>query len=217
MMNINNHNKIEWNSPEVLMQLVKNIEAPLTSIIKANSHFTKKTKNFSKENTNNVIFSNSQEIKNIIDEILKKVNVDLEVQPLIFDIYNSNERVQSMCKKVIDPSKISKSDTKWLKKMENEVYDKITQKDINLYDLSFKLAVSERQLHRKINTLLHLTPNKYVRILKLYKAKQIIDDYLFDSVSQVSYAVGYYDPHYFSKLFTRQYDATPKELLSELR
>ena len=54
--------------------------------------------------------------------------------------------------------------------------------------------------------------------VKVYGAGELVPGFeVFDSVSQVSYAVGYYDPHYFSKLFTRQYDATPKELLSELR
>ena len=79
------------------------------------------------------------------------------------------------------------------------------------------MAVSERQLHRKIKNLLHLTPNKYIRVLRLYKAKQCIDDYLYDTISQISYAVGYYDTHYFSKIFKQQYNMSPKELLNARR
>ena len=59
--------------------------------------------------------------------------------------------------------------------------------------------------------------HKYIRILRLHKAKQYIDDYLYDTISQISYAVGYYDTHYFSKLFRQQYNMSPKELLNARR
>ena len=204
--------KTDWNSSEALLQIVKNIEAPLTNIIEASDRFSK-LNTMSINKSKDVIFSNSKEIKMLIDEIIKKTQGYVEEVPLIFDIYNTNISVQSMCREAINPRTISKQDTSWLLKMEDEVYKKIEQKDLNLYDLSFKLAVSERQLHRKIKHLVHLTPNKYIRVLKLHKAKQLIDDYLYNTISQVSYAVGYYDTHYFSKLFNQQYGIFPKELL----
>jgi AraC-like DNA-binding protein len=172
----------------------------------------------SKNKSNNIIFSNSEEIKKLLDEVIemtKEIDKTKE-EPIIFKIYNSNERVQSMCKEKINPKIISKQDASWLLKIEDEVYKNIDHKDLNLCDLSYNLSVSERQLHRKIKNLLHLTPNKYIRILRLYKAKQYIDSYLYDTISQISYAVGYYDTYYFSKLFNQQYGVSPKELLNNL-
>lgn len=210
-MNLENINSIDLNSSDVLIQLIKEIKTPLESIIEAN----KKTINTN--NTNDIIFTSSQEIADLIEEVVKLANggKNNENIPLIYQIYHANERVQSMCKNEINPSKISKQDTLWLMEMENEVYRNIKHKDLNLYDLSYKMSVSERQLHRKIKSLLHLTPNKYIRILRLHKAKQFIDDYIYDTISQISYAVGYYDTHYFSKLFNQQYGIFPKKLLKE--
>jgi len=214
-MNLDNKKIVDWSSPDVLMQLIKNIEAPLTSIIQAsNSHPNSDRLNITENQPSQIIFSNSQEIKKLIDEVVKTVNGGRIEDPIIFRIYNSNERVQTMCKEEINPKRISKQDTSWLKQMENEVYKNIKHKDLNLYDLSYSLSVSERQLHRKTKNLVYLTPNKYIRVLKLYKAKQLIDDYLYDTISQISYAVGYYDTHYFSKLFSQQYGVSPKELLN---
>jgi AraC-like DNA-binding protein len=79
------------------------------------------------------------------------------------------------------------------------------------------MAVSERQLHRKIVNLVCLTPNKYIRILRLHKAKQMIDNYIQRSISQIAYAVGYNDVHYFSTLFLSQYNVSPKDLLNSMR
>jgi AraC-like DNA-binding protein len=196
---------------DVLLKLLKDIESPLTSIIEEfNKSEDKETKEVAK---NQLIFTHSLEIKRIVDEVVKKANGTTFEDLVFFKVYNSNERVQSMCKEELNTNKISKQDISWLQKMEQEIHRNIRHKDLNLYDLSFKLSVSERQLHRKIKNLVKLTPNKYIRILKLHKAKSLIDSYLYDTVSQISYAVGYYDTHYFSKLFNQQYGMYPKELL----
>jgi AraC-like DNA-binding protein len=213
-MNLENRNDL--NSSDVLIQLVQEIKAPLESIIEANKKLTTTVDyQFDKNNTNDIIFNSSKEIASLIEEVVKLANAGkaIEKAPLIYQIYYTNERVQSMCKKEINPNKISQQDASWLMEMENQVYKNIKHKDLNLFDLSYNMAVSERQLHRKIKSLLHLTPNKYIRILRLHKAKQFIDDYIYDTISQISYAVGYHDTHYFSKLFNQQYGVFPKELL----
>ena len=213
-------NELDWSSSDILMQLVKNIEAPLSSIIEANDKFSRLiATNSLNKNTSEVIFSSSHEIANLIEEVVKQARDKnaIEKVPVIYDLYRSNRRVKSMCKEKINQNKISKQDALWLVKIEDEVHRNIAQKDLNLYDLSFSMAVSERQLHRKIKNLINLTPNKYIRVLRLNKAKQFIDDFVYDTISQISYAVGYNDTHYFSKLFEQQYDMSPKELLNMRR
>lgn len=210
-MNLSLQNTDGLANSDILSKLLREIESPLTSIIE---EFTKSENKEVKEVAKNqMIFTHSLEIKRIVDEVVKKANGTTYEDLVFFQVYNSNERVQSMCKEEVNTQKISKQDISWLQSMEQEIYKNIKHKDLNLYDLSFKLSVSERQLHRKIKNLVKLTPNKYIRILKLHKAKDLIDSYLYDTVSQISYAVGYYDTHYFSKLFNQQYGMYPKELL----
>ncbi len=210
-MNLSLQNINGSTNGEMLSKLLKDIESPLTSIIEEfNKSENEDVKRMAK---NELIFTHSLEIKRIVDEVVKKSNGTTYEDLVFFKVYNSNERVQSMCKEEVSSQRISKQDISWLQKMEQEIHKNIKHKDLNLYDLSFKLSVSERQLHRKIKNLVKLTPNKYIRILKLHKAKDLIDSYLYDTVSQISYAVGYYDTHYFSKLFNQQYGVYPKELL----
>jgi AraC-like DNA-binding protein len=210
-------------SSENLIQLIKNIESPLASIIEANKKFSE-LNNINAFNSlgaqpNEIILSCSKEISNLVEEVVRLANTNKSAErvPLIYKIYHTNEKVKSMCNDKINPRKISRQDTSWLLNLEDEVYKNIKHRNLNLYDLSYKMSVSERQLHRKIKKLLHLTPNKYIRVLRLHKAKQCIDDYLYDTISQISYAVGYYDTHYFSKLFKQQYSVSPKELLNTRR
>jgi len=201
-----------------LEQIVQNIKNPLENIISASQNSSMEHKNIVDE----IIFSSSKEISDIVEEIMRKaksksLNVTFQGRPEIFEIYEENQNVRAMCSDEIKPQKITKMDQEWLMSLEKEIYGCITKDYLSLYDLAFKMAVSERQLHRKIANLVCLTPNKYIRILRLHKAKQMIDNYIQNSISQIAYSVGYNDVHYFSTLFMYQYNVSPKDLIKTLR
>lgn len=217
-MNPIKNRAINWSSPDILEQIVQNIKNPLENIIAANQNSALDNK----ETMDEIIFSSSKEISDIVEEIMmkaksKSLNLTFQGRPQIFEIYESNEQVREMCSSEMNPQKITKQDQDWLMNLEKEIYGSINEDYLNLYELSYKMAVSERQLHRKIVNLVNLTPNKYIRILRLHKAKQMIDNYIQRSISQIAYAVGYNDVHYFSTLFMYQYNVSPKELLKSLR
>lgn len=215
-MHPSNTNKtLDWSGPNILMQIVQYIKDPLNNIITASQHSTTYDKQ-------EIIFSSSRQIQDIVDEILKeveskKINLTIHERADFFEIYESNKNVQKMCSNKISPEKVTKQDQSWLMDLEKEIYGAINQNDLSLFELSYKMAVSERQLHRKITRLVRLTPNKYIRVLRLHKAKQIIDNFIEDSISQIAYAVGYNDVHYFSKLFSNQYNVSPKELINSIQ
>lgn len=216
-MNAQTNSLIDWSNPDVLQQIVQNIKNPLDKIMET----SKRNKDLGGLQFE-VIFSSSKQISDIMENFLneikaKSVTLTIQENPDIFDIYNANKNVQKMCSKELTQEKLNKVDVDWLMNLEKEIYQSITKNDINICDLSYKMAVSERQLHRKIDNLLHLTPNKYIRILRLHKAKSMIDHYIQNSISQLAYAVGYNDVHYFSKLFFCQYDISPKELINSLK
>ena len=216
-MNASNNTTIDWSNPNVLYQIMNDIKNPIEKIMETSKRNMEKG-GFQDE----VIFSSSKQIKDVIEQILeeiqsKSVNLTVKQAPEIFFIYESNKNVQKMCTNELVPEKITKTDQDWLLNLEKEIYSSFTQNDINIYDLSYKIAVSERQLYRKITNLIYLTPNKYIRVLRLHKAKQIIENYIQHSISQIAYAVGYNDVHYFSKLFLEQYEITPRELIATLK
>lgn len=209
---------IDWSSPDVLEQIVQTIKNPLENIISASQNSSMEHKNVVDE----IIFSSSKEISDIVEEIMRKaksksLNITFQDRPEIFEIYEENQNVREMCTDEIKPQKITQIDQEWLMSLEKEIYSCITKDYLSLYDLAFRMAVSERQLHRKIANLVCLTPNKYIRILRLHKAKQMIDNYIQSSISQIAYSVGYNDVHYFSTLFMCQYNVSPKDLIKTLR
>jgi len=206
---------VDWNAPDVLGQIMTKIKSPLDNIINLN----KETNILQKEE---VILSNTKQIVDFIETVLndinkKNINLSVHDKPEIFSIYETNENVKQLCNRDLKSEKISKPDKDWLLNFEKYIYKSIEHNEISLYELAYEMSVSERQLNRKILNLINITPNKYIRILRLHKAKQMIDNCINDSISQIAYAVGYNDSHYFTKLFYNQYNVTPKELIETIK
>jgi len=108
---------------------------------------------------------------------------------------------------------ISEYDLNWLEKAETICKSNISNTLFSLPDLADKLALSERQLHRRINALTGLTPNKYIREIKLQFARELLEAGRFKTVAEVAYHVAFEKPDYFSKLFSERFGVKPSELL----
>ncbi|MEO0473352.1 MAG: response regulator [Bacteroidota bacterium] len=105
--------------------------------------------------------------------------------------------------------KMTQADLDWLKKLEETARKEIGNRHFNLLELASVMAVSERQLFRKIKRLTGMTPNKYFRDIKLFKAKEYLENYTYGTISEVSYAVGFEDPYYFSKIYSARFGKKP--------
>lgn len=107
----------------------------------------------------------------------------------------------------------SEADQAWLSEFELLVRQYASGFGLNLNMLSNQLAISERQLFRRIKTIMGITPNQYIRVIRLQLAKEAIKSGKFRTVAEISYAVGFETPGYFSKIFKEIYAIDVKELL----
>lgn len=77
-------------------------------------------------------------------------------------------------------------------------------------DMGKLLAMSRSQLHRKLTALTGLSPNHFMRIVKLDKARHFLVETDM-SIAEIAYRTGFSDPGYFSRVFRQEYGMTPKE------
>ena len=80
-------------------------------------------------------------------------------------------------------------------------------------DISFltdKLNMSHSTCYRKIKGLTGLSPNEYVRRLRLTKAAELLKQNEM-SITEVAYACGFSSLSYFRTCFKEVYDVSPKE------
>jgi AraC-like DNA-binding protein len=81
--------------------------------------------------------------------------------------------------------------------------------------LAKMVAVSRRQLFRKLKAVTGVTPNAFIRTMRLNRAAQLLKDSQM-TVTEITYAVGFFDLKHFRALFLEQFGVLPSEYSREL-
>lgn len=77
-----------------------------------------------------------------------------------------------------------------------------------------EMFLSRMQLHRKLQAITGQTPGDFMRTLRLKKAAQLLKEKKL-SITQIAFAVGYNSPSQFSRAFSKQFNCTPTEYLTQ--
>lgn len=107
----------------------------------------------------------------------------------------------------------SVADQLWIAELEALIRRYAGKSEININRLSFDLAISERQLYRRVKSITGITPNKFIRIIRLQIAKEAIESGRYRTVSELAHLSGFETTTYFSKLFKEIYSRNISELL----
>ena len=83
-------------------------------------------------------------------------------------------------------------------------------KDINIEEYAKSLHVSTCWFNRRFKQVTKVTPLQYILSLRISNAKMLLEtkDY---NVTETAYAVGFNNPLYFSRLFTKHIGMSPSE------
>jgi len=105
---------------------------------------------------------------------------------------------------------MSKADKEFLEKIVEMITENITDPNFGVEKLSELAYMSRSSLHRKVTALTDLTPTDFIRVIRLKKSAEMIQEGRY-RVGEVCYLVGINSPSYFIKLFQKQFGMTPKE------
>ena len=83
---------------------------------------------------------------------------------------------------------------------------------MNVNFLADKLNISRSGLFAKMKALADVTPNEMIQIVRLKRAAQLLKEGQY-TVSEVGYIVGFSNPSYFSKCFTKQFGIRPGDFM----
>lgn len=90
------------------------------------------------------------------------------------------------------------------------VEDRIDDSTFRVDDLADAVALSRRQLSRRLKDATGESPGVLIRRVRLRRAAKLLEAGT-QSVSEVAYAVGYSSPSHFSRAFREHFDCTPSE------
>lgn len=82
--------------------------------------------------------------------------------------------------------------------------------DVNVEEYAKSIYLSPCSFNRKFKQEVKITPLQYVISLRIAKAKTLLENKTYN-VKQTAFAVGFKNPLYFSRLFTKHTGLSPTE------
>ena len=89
--------------------------------------------------------------------------------------------------------------------------------DLDVHTLAEAMKMNRGMLNEKIQNALGMTTAQFIRTYRLNVAKEMICNGTNKdmNISEIAYEVGFNDPKYFTRCFTKEFNATPSDLFKE--
>ena len=101
-------------------------------------------------------------------------------------------------------------DAEFLRRTIDIIEGHLSDFEFDVVALAQKMAVSRRQLFRKLKAVTGCTPNVFIRTLRLKRAAQLLGETPM-TVTEITYAVGFSDLKHFRAVFREQFGVLPGE------
>ncbi len=110
-------------------------------------------------------------------------------------------------------SQLNATDGVFLKKVNAVINANINDSEFKVDSLACAMALSRSQLFRKLKTLTRMSPQKYLRLVRLERAKKMLQSKTIDAnVSEVCYQTGFASKSHFTRAFQKEFGFNPSEI-----
>ena len=116
----------------------------------------------------------------------------------------------------VNNMQMSKEDEEFTNKVIEYINQNITNPEFGVEKLAELCNMSRSNLLRKLKTLLDLSPADFIRLIRLKKAAQLIQDGKYQ-IGEISELTGFSSASYFSKVFFKQFGISPKDFEKQIR
>ncbi|MCB0577962.1 MAG: AraC family transcriptional regulator [Phaeodactylibacter sp.] len=103
----------------------------------------------------------------------------------------------------------------WLGKLNAIISDQLHDPNLTIPKIAEELFMSERQFYRRVKQETGLTPNQYLQVARLAKAKELLREKKGITIKETALSVGFSRPDYFSKLFEAYFGMRPVVFLRD--
>ena len=152
------------------------------------------------------------------DEYLTKpfnVNeLNVRINNLLEQRRNLRERFGKEIKVQPKDITVTSLDERFLQKVIAKMEEKISDSSFSVETFSMEIGMSRKNFHRKLVALIDQSPNEFIRIFRLKRAAQLLEQ-KSGNVSEIAYQVGFQNLSYFAKCFKEQFGVAPNEFLSK--
>ncbi len=146
----------------------------------------------------------------VSDYLTKPFNAQ-ELQARVDNLLVLKKEREEMATKFENDDQPLSADSDLVQQLQEFVESKIDQSDISVEDLANHVAMSSRNLQRTLKSVTGFTPNEFIREVRLFTARDLLETKQKRSISEVAYAVGFSTPAYFSKQYKKRFGTSPAQ------
>lgn len=107
---------------------------------------------------------------------------------------------------------VNQTDARFLQRIIELIELNMSDSGFDVDVLAQKIAVSRRQLYRKVRAISDTTPKALIRIVRLKRSAQLLLKSEM-TITEITFAVGFQDVKYFRTLFKAQFGELPSEFI----
>jgi len=150
------------------------------------------------------------------DDFLTKPFDPQELLVRIGNLIRQRKKLQEKYKgrfvftEINEKEEIISADEKFLKNAGQFVEQNLSDPELSVESFAQQMAMSQSQLYRKLKGVIDLSPNEFIRSLRLQRAAQLLLKRT-GNVAEIAYEVGFNNPSYFSECFQKQFGKLPSE------
>lgn len=111
-------------------------------------------------------------------------------------------------------------DDKFVNKVIDHIKEHYAEPEYSIDDILASLACSKSMLNKKMQSVVGQSPGAFIRSYRLSVAKELIlrnRETRSLNISQIAYEVGFNDPKYFTRCFTKHFGITPSAMLDGIQ
>ena len=109
---------------------------------------------------------------------------------------------------------MSRADEQLMSQLIAKVRENLSNANYNVEALAAAMNMSRSSLHRKIKALTDLSSLDFIRIIRLKRAAELLQEGEL-RINEISDRVGFQSPSYFAKIFQKQFGVTPTEFAQQ--
>ena len=150
------------------------------------------------------------------EELLLRIKKLLELRKNLQQFYlkkaglNNNTTAKDNISPVEEIISGNNIEDEFVKRVREAIEINLSETGFTVEQLCKIVFMSHSQLHRKLDALTGCSPNKFIRIIRLNKAKELMK-HTTGSIATIALDCGFNDPGYFARVFKQEHGLTPQE------
>ncbi|MFB3056250.1 MAG: response regulator, partial [Ignavibacteriaceae bacterium] len=141
-------------------------------------------------------------------ELQIRINNLIKIRRKLQEVYSKGTFLQRPT-----VNKLSSLDERFMIKVMKIIEQHISEEEFSIEEFVKELEMGNMQMHRKLKALTGKSASRYIRSVRLARAKKMIEQKM-GNISEIAYSVGFGSPAYFTRCFREEYGHPPSDLVN---